>query len=71
MGLLKKFLTSRFSPTAKKSRIKCKIYSEISTKMQRILDNSVKFVALITSKIIANAIYKRVFTFFSKPYLGY
>jgi hypothetical protein len=52
---------------AKKSRIKCKICSEISTKMQRVLDNSVKFVALIAGKIIGIAIYKRVFDFFSKP----
>jgi hypothetical protein len=35
--------------------------------MQRILDNCVKFVAFIASKIIANAICKRVFEFFSKP----
>jgi hypothetical protein len=34
--------------------------------MQRILDNCIKFVALIASKIIANAIYKRVFKFFIK-----
>jgi phosphoribosyl 1,2-cyclic phosphate phosphodiesterase len=37
--------------------------------MQRILVNCVKQLALITSKIIANAIYKKVFEFFSKPYL--
>jgi hypothetical protein len=56
--------SSIFSPKAKKSRINLKSYSEFSTKTQRILDNCVKFVALIIGKIIANAIYKRIFGFF-------
>jgi phosphoribosylanthranilate isomerase len=42
-------------------RPKSQIRSEISTKMQRILDNCVKFVAFITYKIIVIVTYKRVF----------
>jgi hypothetical protein len=34
--------------------------------MQRIFDNSVKFLALIISKIIVIVIYKRVFEFFQQ-----
>jgi hypothetical protein len=59
--------SSIFSPSAKKSRINCKGFSEILTKTQRILDDLLKFVAFIISKISANDIYKRVFGFFSKP----
>ena len=51
----------------KKLRINLKFRSKISTKTQGILDNCVINLAIIISKVIAMAFYKRVFEFFRKP----